>query len=245
MAQRAADEGAKEIVITGVNIGEFGKSTGETFFELVEALEKVGGVERFRISSIEPNLLTDEIIAFVAQSEKFMPHFHIPLQSGSNEVLRLMKRRYTRELFAEKITKIKQLMPDAFIGVDVIVGTRGETDEYFEDARQFIKSLDISQLHVFTYSERANTQALNIDHKVNPQEKKRRSEILHAISDEKTAKFYAAQTNKTARVLWESKKTGGMMCGFTENYVKVYAPYQKELINTVQEIVVEDSSLQA
>ena len=238
MAERAAAEGAKEIVITGVNIGEFGKSTGETFLQLIEALEKVEGVERYRISSIEPNLLTDEIIAFAAQSGKFMPHFHIPLQSGCNEVLQLMKRRYTRELFAEKINKIKSLMPDAFIGVDVIVGTRGETDEYFNDTRQFIENLNISQLHVFTYSERENTQALKIEHCVNPQEKKRRSEILHTVSEEKTRQFYASQTGKTAKVLWESKKNGGNMSGFTENYVKVNAPYQKELVNTVQEIVI-------
>ncbi|GHT35507.1 tRNA (N(6)-L-threonylcarbamoyladenosine(37)-C(2))-methylthiotransferase MtaB [Bacteroidia bacterium] len=238
MAEQAASEGAKEIVITGINIGEFGKSTGETFFGLIEALEKVSGVERFRISSIEPNLLTDEIIAFVANSKKFMPHFHIPLQSGSNEVLKLMRRRYTRELFAEKIEKIKRLIPDAFIGVDVIVGSRGETDEYFEDARQFIEHLDISQLHVFTYSERENTQALKIDYTVSPQEKKRRSEILHQISEEKTKSFYEKQIGKTAKVLWEAKKNGEMMSGFTDNYVKVNAPYRKELVNTVQEIVI-------
>jgi threonylcarbamoyladenosine tRNA methylthiotransferase MtaB len=243
LAEKVASEGAKEIVITGINIGEFGKSTNETFFDLIKALEQINGIERFRISSIEPNLLTDEIIEFVAQSNKFAPHFHIPLQSGNNEVLKLMKRRYTRELFAEKVEKIKQLMPDAFIGVDVIVGTRGETDEYFEDACQFIKSLDISQLHVFSYSERANTQALKIDQEVSPQEKKHRSEILHNISEIKTAEFYHKQIGKTAKVLWEEKKNGLSMSGFTENYVKVNAPYKKELINTLQEIVITPSHI--
>lgn len=243
LAEKVASEGAKEIVITGINIGEFGKSTNETFFDLIKALEQVNGIERFRISSIEPNLLTDEIIEFVSQSNKFAPHFHIPLQSGNNEVLKLMKRRYTRELFAEKVAKIKQLMPDAFIGVDVIVGTRGETDEYFEDACQFIESLDISQLHVFSYSERANTQALKIDHEVSPQEKKHRSEILHTISERKTAEFYQKQIGKTAKVLWEAKKNGLSMSGFTENYVKVTAPYKKELINTLQEIVITPSHI--
>ena len=236
LAEKIAVEGAKEIVIAGVNTGAFGKSTGETFFQLIQALEKVEGVERFRISSIEPNLLTDEIICFVAQSQKFAPHFHIPLQSGSNDVLKLMKRRYNRELFAEKIEKIRQLIPNAFIGVDVIVGTRGETEAYFEDARQFIGRLDISQLHVFTYSERENTQALKIEHVVSPQEKKRRSEILHAISEEKTKTFYNSQIGKTAKVLWESKKNGTNMSGFTENYVRVTAPYDKTLINKMQEV---------
>ena len=242
LAQKVADEGAKEIVIAGINTGAFGKSTGETFFELIQALEKVEGVERFRISSIEPNLLTDEIICFVAQSKKFAPHFHIPLQSGSNDVLKLMKRRYDRELFAEKTERIRELMPDAFIGVDVIVGTRGETDAYFEDARRFISTLDISQLHVFTYSERKNTQALKIEHVVSPQEKKRRSEILHTISEEKTTQFYKNQIGKTANVLWESKKNGTTMNGFTENYVRVTAPYDKALINKVQEVVLGDFS---
>ena len=237
LAQKVANEGAKEIVIAGINTGAFGKSTNETFLQLIQALEKVEGVERFRISSIEPNLLTDEIIYFVAQSKKFAPHFHIPLQSGSNDVLRLMKRRYNRELFVEKIEKIRQLMTNAFIGVDVIVGTRGETEAYFEDARQFIEGLDISQLHVFTYSERENTQALKIEYVVSPQEKKRRSEILHAISEEKTKKFYENQIGKTAHILWESKKNGISMSGFTENYVRVTAPYDKTLINKLQKVI--------
>lgn len=174
-AKQAAAEGGKEIVITGVNIGDFGKSTGETFFDLVKALDEVEGIERYRISSIEPNLLTDEIIDFVAHSKRFMPHFHIPLQSGSDEVLKLMRRRYDTALFAHRIAEIKRLMPDAFIGVDVIVGTRGETTELFEQAYQFISSLDVTQLHVFSYSERPGTQALKIDYVVSPEEKHRRS----------------------------------------------------------------------
>lgn len=168
-ARQAAAEGGKEIVLTGVNIGDFGKTTGETFFDLVKALDEVEGIERYRISSIEPNLLTDEIIEFVSHSRSFMPHFHIPLQSGSDEVLKLMRRRYDTELFASKVRKVKEVIPDAFIGVDVIVGTRGETDEYFEQAYEFIKSLDVTQLHVFSYSERPGTQALKIDHVVTPE----------------------------------------------------------------------------
>ena len=189
-AEEVAAEGGKEIVITGVNTGDFGKSTGENFFDLVKALDEVEGIERYRISSIEPNLLTDEIIEFVSKSKRFMPHFHIPLQSGCDEVLKLMRRRYDTALFAEKIQKIKSLMPDAFIGVDVIVGTRGETEEYFEKAYQFIKGLDVIQLHVFSYSERPGTQALKIDHVVSPDEKHERSQRLLAISDEKTKAFY-------------------------------------------------------
>lgn len=184
-ARQAAAEGGKEIVLTGVNIGDFGKSTGETFFDLVKALDEVEGIERYRISSIEPNLLTDEIIEYVAQSRRFMPHFHIPLQSGCDEVLKLMRRRYDTALFAAKIAKIKSLMPDAFIGVDVIVGTRGETPEYFEKAYEFIKGLDVTQLHVFSYSERPGTQALKIDYVVPAQEKHARSQRLLELSDER------------------------------------------------------------
>lgn len=183
-------EGGKEIVLTGVNIGDFGKTTGETFFDLVKALDEVEGIERYRISSIEPNLLTDEIIEFVSHSRRFMPHFHIPLQSGSDDVLKLMRRRYDTALFASKIKKINEVMPDAFIGVDVIVGTRGETEEYFEDAYRFIAGLDVTQLHVFSYSERPGTQALKIDHVVAPEEKHKRSQRLLALSDEKTQAFY-------------------------------------------------------
>lgn len=232
-AERAADEGGKEIVITGVNIGDFGKSTGETFFDLVKALDKVEGIERYRISSIEPNLLTDEIIEYVAHSRSFMPHFHIPLQSGCDEVLKLMRRRYDTELFAHKIKKIKEVIPDAFIGVDVIVGTRGETVEYFEKAYEFLKSLDVTQLHVFSYSERPGTQALKIEHVVSPEERHERSQRLLALSDEKTKAFYEKHAGKTMKVLLEKSKPGMMMHGFTDNYIKVEVENNPELDNKI------------
>jgi threonylcarbamoyladenosine tRNA methylthiotransferase MtaB len=230
-AEQAAAEGGKEIVLTGVNIGDFGRTTGESFFELVKALDKVQGIERYRISSIEPNLLTDEIIEYVSKSRSFMPHFHIPLQSGSDEVLKLMRRRYDTELFAGKIRKIKELMPDAFIGVDVIVGTRGETDEYFEKAYEFIQGLDVSQLHVFSYSERPNTQALNIDYVVTPEVKHQRSQRLLALSDEKTKAFYAKRIGETMTVLMEKPKAGAPMHGFTDNYIRVEVESKPKLDN--------------
>ena len=247
-AQEALKQGAKELIITGVNIGDFGRSTGESFIELLRALDELGdetirrearGMDyRVRISSCEPNLLTDEIIEFVAQSKHFAPHFHIPLQSGSNEVLKIMKRRYTRELFAERVRRIKELMPHAFIGVDCMVGVRGETEEYWEDYLAFIKGLDVSQLHVFTYSERANTKMLEMDLYVVPKkERQRRSKILHEVSEEKTKAFYAKHAGSKAVVLWESKKEGDQMSGFTENYIKVYGPYDKAKINTFEEIL--------
>lgn len=251
-AQEAISQGAKEIILTGVNIGDFGRSTGESFLELLRALdgleakgerreakgeEEKGMDYRIRISSCEPNLLTDEIIDFVAQSKHFAPHFHIPLQSGSNEVLSIMKRRYTRERFEERVQHIKQVMPHAFIGVDCMVGVRGETEEYFNDYVDFIKRLDVSQLHVFTYSERANTRMLELDVCIVPKaERQRRSKILHEISEEKTRTFYANQTGREAIVLWESKKEGDQMAGFTENYVKVYRPYDKAKVNTFEVI---------
>ena len=246
-AQEAISQGAKEIILTGVNIGDFGRSTGESFLELLRALdgleakgerrEAKGMDYRIRISSCEPNLLTDEIIDFVAQSKHFAPHFHIPLQSGSNEVLSIMKRRYTRELFEERVQHIKQVMPHAFIGVDCMVGVRGETEECFNDYVDFIKRLDVSQLHVFTYSERANTRMLELDVCIVPKaERQRRSKILHEISEEKTRTFYANQTGREAIVLWESKKEGDQMAGFTENYVKVYRPYDKAKVNTFEVI---------
>ncbi len=230
-ARRAAEEGGKEIVLTGVNIGDFGKTTGESFFDLVKALDQVEGIERYRISSIEPNLLTDEIIEYVARSRAFMPHFHIPLQSGSDDVLKLMRRRYDTALFASKIQKIKEVMPHAFIGVDVIVGTRGETEEYFNDARDFIAGLDITQLHVFSYSERPGTQALKIDHVVSPDEKHRRSQQLLALSDEKTHAFYASHIGREAVVLMEKSKPGTPMHGFTDNYIRVELPNDDSLDN--------------
>lgn len=230
-ARQVAVEGGKEIVITGVNIGDFGKTTGETFFDLVKALDQVEGIERYRISSIEPNLLTDEIISYVAQSRAFMPHFHIPLQSGCDEVLKLMRRRYDTSLFAAKVHKIKELIPDAFIGVDVIVGTRGETPEYFDRAYSFIQGLDVTQLHVFSYSERPGTQALKIDYTVPAEEKHRRSQLLLALSDEKTKAFYARHIGREAVVLMEKSKPGIPMHGFTANYIRVELPYNDALDN--------------
>ena len=239
-ARQVAEEGGKEIVITGVNIGDFGKTTGETFFDLVKALDAVEGIERYRISSIEPNLLTDEIIEYVAKSRAFMPHFHIPLQSGCDEVLKLMRRRYDTALFAHKINKIKEVMPHAFIGVDVIVGTRGETEEYFNQAYEFLKGLDVTQLHVFSYSERPGTQALKIDHVVSPEEKHRRSQMLLALSDEKTRAFYASHIGKEAVVLMEKSKAGTPMHGFTNNYVRVELPRNEKLDNQLIKVRMED-----
>lgn len=230
-ARQASAEGGKEIVLTGVNIGDFGKTTGETFFDLVKALDQVEGIERYRISSIEPNLLTDEVLDFVAQSKRFMPHFHIPLQSGCDEVLKLMRRRYDTALFASKVQRIKQLMPHAFIGVDVIVGTRGETPEYFEQARNFIQSLDVTQLHVFSYSERPGTQALKIDYVVSPDEKHRRSQQLLDISDAKTQAFYRRHIGQVMPVLLERSKPGTPMHGFTPNYIRVEVPRNDALDN--------------
>ena len=237
-AQSALDQGAKELIITGVNIGDFGRSTGENFIDLLRAFDRLKGDYRVRISSCEPNLLTDEIIDFVANSNHFAPHFHIPLQSGSNEVLAIMKRRYTRELFAERVQHIRKVMPHAFIGVDCMVGVRGETQACWEDYLTFIKGLDVSQLHVFTYSERANTRMLEMDLYVVPKaERQRRSKILHEVSEEKTKAFYAQHAGRKSLVLWESKKEGDQMSGFTDNYIKVYGPYKKEKINTFEEIV--------
>lgn len=235
-ARQAATEGGKEIVLTGVNIGDFGKTTGETFFDLVKALDQVEGIERFRISSIEPNLLTDEIIEYVAHSRAFMPHFHIPLQSGCDEVLKLMRRRYDTALFASKIRKIKELMPDAFIGVDVIVGTRGEAPEYFEKAYEFIRGLDVTQLHVFSYSERPGTQALKIDYVVPAEEKHQRSQRLLALSDEKTKAFYARHIGQEAKVLMEKSKAGMPMHGFTENYIRVEVEHDDSLDNHLVQV---------
>lgn len=220
-AEEAAAQGAREIVITGVNIGDFGKSTNESFFDLVRALDAVEGISRYRISSLEPDLLSDELISYVAHSRAFMPHFHIPLQSGSDEVLRLMRRRYDTALFAHKIHCIKEAMPDAFIGVDVIVGTRGETPEHFDETFHFLQSLDVTQLHVFSYSERPGTAALKMGGAVSPQEKRRRSECLLALSDEKTHAFYASHIGREATVLLEHPKAGAPFHGFTDNYIRV------------------------
>ena len=232
--------GAKEIVLTGVNIGDFGKSNDESFLDLVKAFDAIDSDVRFRISSIEPNLLTDELIDFVVNSNKIMPHFHIPLQSGTNEVLQLMKRKYKRELFENKVQKIKSLMPHAFIGVDVIVGVRGETAELFEASCEFIDTLDISQLHVFTYSERAGTKMLDIEQNTPISERKKRSEILHLLSDEKIQKFYESHILKTYPVLWESRQQGDKLVGFTNNYIKVERLYDKSKVNTVEMVQLGD-----
>lgn len=223
-ADEAAAEGGKEIVLTGVNIGDFGKTTGEKFIDLVKALDKVEAIKRFRISSLEPDLLSDELIEFCSQSRAFMPHFHIPLQSGSDEVLRLMHRRYDTSLFAHKIRLIKEKMPDAFIGVDVMVGTRGERPELFEECYEFLRSLDVTQLHVFPYSERPGTAALRIPYTVSDAEKKIRSKRLLALSDEKTHDFYAAHIGQKAEVLFEKASRGRAMHGFTKNYIRVELP---------------------
>lgn len=239
-ARQVAAEGGKEIVLTGVNIGDFGKTTGETFYELVQALDEVEGIERYRISSIEPNLLTDEIIAFVARSKRFMPHFHIPLQSGCDEVLKLMRRRYDTQLFASKVRTIKSYMPDAFIGVDVIVGTRGETAEYFDQAYRFIEGLDVTQLHVFSYSERPGTQALKIDYVVSPEDKHTRSQRLLALSEGKTHAFYARHIGQEAVVLMEHAKPGAPMHGFTSNYIRVELAGAESLDNRLVRVLLGD-----
>ncbi|MBO5675286.1 MAG: tRNA (N(6)-L-threonylcarbamoyladenosine(37)-C(2))-methylthiotransferase MtaB [Bacteroidaceae bacterium] len=220
-AREAALTGAKEIVITGVNIGDFGKTTGESFLDLLKALDSVEGIERYRISSIEPNLLTDEVIQFCAQSRAFMPHFHIPLQSGSDEVLRLMRRKYDTALFRSKVERVLELMPDAFIGVDTIVGTRGETEELFQEAYDFMASLPVAQYHVFPYSERPGTKALEIPHKVRPEEKKERSQKILDLSESITHAFYERYIGKVRPVLLEHSKSKRTMHGFTDNYIRV------------------------
>ena len=239
-AQEALNGGAKEIILSGVNIGDFGRSTGEHFIDLLRALDALDGDYRIRISSCEPNLLSDEIIDFVAGSTHFAPHFHIPLQSGSNAVLKIMGRRYTRELFAERVAHIKSVMPHAFIGVDCMVGVRGETAECWADYVDFIEQLPVSQLHVFTYSERANTRMLEMDLYVVPQkEREQRSKQLHAISAQKTEAFYKEHEGYQALVLWESSKKDGLMYGFTENYIKVSCPYDRAKVNTFERITVQ------
>jgi len=242
-AQEIANQGIKEVVITGVNIGTFtdySNGSKRTFYDLIKALDKIDGIERYRISSIEPNLLTDDIIAFVAKSEKFVPHFHIPLQSGSNTLLKKMKRRYQRELYAEKVSKIKELMPDAAIGVDVIIGFPGETDALFLETYQFINELDIAYLHVFTYSERPNTEAVLMDGIVPKAIRNKRSKMLRGLSAKKLVAFYQSQLGKTKKVLFEKAEKENLMFGFTENYVKVAFPYDEKLVNTVQTVKLLD-----
>lgn len=234
-AREAVAGGAKEIVLTGVNIGDFGQSTGETFFELVKALDREVDVPRFRISSIEPNLLSDEIIAYCAQSSKFVPHFHIPLQSGNNDILKKMRRKYERELYAERVSSIRRLMPDACIGVDVITGFPSEGEEEFLDTYRFINELDVSYLHVFTYSERSNTGALKMKGKVPISVRKDRTNMLRILSEKKRRAFYDSQLGKTWKVLFEAENDGEWMHGFTENYLKVKMPYDPLYINEIRE----------
>ena len=232
-AGEIAKLGFKEIILTGVNIGDFGKSTNETFFDLLKQLDKVKGIERYRISSIEPNLLTDEIIEFVAKSDKFLPHFHIPLQSGSDKLLKLMKRRYNRELFLQRIEKKKKTLPDAFIGVDVIVGFPGETDDDFNDTYNFLSGLDISFLHIFSYSERSGTPAAQMNDKVKKETINQRSKKLHQLSDIKHKTFYLQNLKSTRKVLFEGAKINDLMFGFTDNYIKVEISYNKEFTNNI------------
>lgn len=240
LAKNIASEGIKEIVITGVNIGDFGKSTGENFHELIKSLERIEGINRFRISSIEPNLLSDEIIKFVASSEKFAPHFHIPLQSGCNNILASMGRRYKRELFSERVQKIKDLMPFACIGADVIVGFPGETEKDFEDQLKFIYDLNISYLHVFPFSERPGTKAANMNNKVRSIDKTNRCKILNEASDKMRRNFYQKNFGRKESVIFESRNFNGFMHGFTSNYIKVEATYDKFLIGTINEVVLEN-----
>jgi threonylcarbamoyladenosine tRNA methylthiotransferase MtaB len=241
-AKEIAESGVKEIVLTGVNIGDFkpprpdGELKDKGFIDLIRALDEVEGIERFRISSIEPNLLTDEIIEFVAKSKRFVPHFHIPLQSGSSKVLALMKRRYKRELYVERVNKIKQLMPDCCIGVDVIVGHPGETEDDFLETYNFLNELNISYLHVFTYSERPNTTAISIKPTVPQNKRAERSKMLHILSDKKKRYFYESQIGKKFSVLFEEDIEDGNMHGWTENYVRVTAKYDPMLINETKQV---------
>ncbi|MGO1750992.1 MAG: tRNA (N(6)-L-threonylcarbamoyladenosine(37)-C(2))-methylthiotransferase MtaB [Psychroflexus sp.] len=245
-AKDISDQDIKEIVLTGVNIGDYGKGEfgnkkhEHTFLDLVKGLEAVDGIERLRISSIEPNLLKNETIDFVANSKKFVPHFHIPLQSGSNDLLKKMKRRYMRELYVDRVEQIKSLMPDACIGVDVIVGFPGETDEHFLEAYNFLNELDISYLHVFTYSERENTLAAEMDGVVSNAKRKKRSKMLRGLSAKKRRSFYENQIGKTHEVLFEGENIKGYIHGFTENYVKIKTPWNPELVNTLHEIRLDE-----
>ncbi|MBL7900581.1 MAG: tRNA (N(6)-L-threonylcarbamoyladenosine(37)-C(2))-methylthiotransferase MtaB [Bacteroidia bacterium] len=248
-ARKIAEAGVKEIVLTGVNLGDFGygqdisadtkKKKELRFFDLIKALDEVEGTERFRISSIEPNLLSDEIIEFVAGSKRFVPHFHIPLQSGSNAILKRMKRRYLRELYTERVAKIKSLMPEACIGVDVIVGFPGETEAHFLETYEYLKSLDISYLHVFTYSERDNTEAIHMQGVVPIPERKKRNKMLRILSAKKLRAFYESQLGKEVEVLFEEENKNGFIYGYSKNYLRVKLPFNKKLVNTTVSLAVE------
>lgn len=238
-AEELAKQGKKEVVLTGVNIGEFGKQSGETFLELIRELDKIEGIERYRISSIEPNLITEKTVDFCAASKKFLPHFHIPLQSGSNKILHLMKRKYDRELFAERVNYINRRMPHAFIAADVIVGFPHETAKDFAEAKDFIASLPLAALHVFTYSERPGTPAANMPESVPMSERHRRSMELQELSDRKKEAFYRANKGRKANVLWEADNEDGMMYGFTENYIRVGRKFDERYINEITEETIE------
>jgi threonylcarbamoyladenosine tRNA methylthiotransferase MtaB len=236
-AEKIAQTDIKEVVLTGVNIGDFGQGESANFFELVKALDQVEGIDRFRISSIEPNLLSNEIIYFsLNDSKRFVPHFHVPLQAGNNRLLKAMRRKYERELYADRVATIKRIDPDCCIGVDVIVGFPGETDEEFLDSVNFLKDLDVSYLHVFTYSERANTTAVKLGDPVPQDVRKQRSKQLHILSDKKKRAFYESQLGKHKSVLFEAEEENGVMFGFTENYVKVKVPFDKELVNQIRNV---------
>ena len=239
-ARNIAGKGVKEIILTGVNIGDFGKLTGESFLDLLKELDKVQGINRFRISSIEPNLLEDNIIHFAARSKRIAPHFHIPLQSGSDRILKLMQRRYTTDLFQKRIYSIRKAIPDAGIGVDVITGFPGETDNDFTQTYEFLDQLDISYLHVFTYSDRNNTKAAIMRDKVNPATKEKRSQLLHELSEKKRIAFYSNQTGKIVSALFEAKKYNGRMTGYTENYIKVEKPFDIDDIGSVLKVKLLD-----
>jgi threonylcarbamoyladenosine tRNA methylthiotransferase MtaB len=243
-ANEAIAKGIKEIVLTGVNIGDFGKATNEDFFGLVQELDKLKGVERIRISSIEPNLLTDSILEFVSKSKVIVPHFHIPLQCGTDNLLRLMRRRYTTALYKKRIQKIKSLMPDACIAADVIVGVPGETEQEFEKSCEFIKSIDVSYLHVFTYSERENTLAVKMENQVPIHIRKERSKIMHKIAEEKQQNFHSQHLNTTREVLFEGQKNKGNMYGFTDNYIKVEVPFNRDLVNECKRVKLESLTAQ-
>jgi threonylcarbamoyladenosine tRNA methylthiotransferase MtaB len=248
LAKKVAQSGVKEIVLTGVNIGDFGKTpdgksrTEENFFGLIQQLEKIPEIERWRISSIEPNLLQNNIIQFVARSEKFVPHFHIPLQSGSDNLLKLMRRKYLTKLYRERVEAIKKVMPHCCIGVDVIVGFPGETDEEFDKTIHFLKELDVSYLHVFTYSERANTKALNIEPVVPLEVRKERSKMLRNLSEKKKRHFYSQFVGQTRPILFEAEEDEGKMCGFTDNYIKVVIPFNEAYVNTIQQVYLSEIS---
>jgi len=243
VAKEVALTAAKEVILTGVNIGDFGQGEGENFFDLIQELDKIEGIERYRISSIEPNLLSSEIIEFVAKSDKFMPHFHIPLQSGSNKILKAMRRKYERELYVERVQLIKELMPHACIGVDVIIGFPGETEEDFLETYNFLNELDVSYLHVFTYSERKNTTAIKMDGVVPKSERSKRSKMLHILSDKKRRFFYEQHMGRTYNVLFESEQHEAFLNGFTDNYVKVKVPFSADLQNQIKTVTLKDIDL--